>query len=731
MENNPVVGRLNERFQGIRELESAATFITELNSAIEAARDQLRPLDAVIPVLRREAENAVENTRLLEEAQRELESLNKSEIWLSSNFNPRTGQNKYEVDSALQVADNWISTNFAPPTTSRKLSETTTTGSRVLDEESKTAYVSMADDWLKRLGVDKKADPKLIENVKKFRAEVLSGAFSKSSLELLIEQMKEAAKLRIEDSLEIGALGFTKTLSLVSTASESSFDSAAKYADSALSKMVDLIEKAGGDATAFTTSIEGFLSGVTPITAEMDEVTAATTGLRNNSKLIEAFKAIAESDLASPKIKSYVNDIVQNMESVAADASAKVVASINKQRRDLSVQAVNELIGVSATPDTEAGKLRTAMLFQRANQFVPDKATKGLPTDVANPQLRKLLSGSSSGFGSVENSVALADYNKKFSLEKLADQETGQQISALFDEAQQATKERRIEIESEINVLLSLQETYLNTAEAAERYAESIRGKGNPLTSFTDGFGSAVSMWRATAQNFTNIGKSLADGLNSSLGDAFSGFILGTKSAKEAFADFGRSMLEMATKMLAQQAMQMLLGGLFGGFGKLFAAPVAASFSAGAPADYAAMGSANGGLIRKYANGGLVGGPVNPFVRKDDQLVALQSGEFVIPADATSHFGPGHFAPYLSKQMPQAALSPVSKPGSMSIANTNQQTTQVKVDIHNYGDGKQEATSSQQGGGEAFGRSLAAFVQQQNLESLRQGGILKAQRVQR
>lgn len=115
----------------------------------------------------------------------------------------------------------------------------------------------------------------------------------------------------------------------------------------------------------------------------------------------------------------------------------------------------------------------------------------------------------------------------------------------------------------------------------------------------------------------TMIDGSIRDGLT----EAFTGIIDGSKSAAQAFGDFGRSVLATIQNILAQKLAESLFGNLF---------------KAGGAAG-SGIGSVISGLFKGFAAGGYVSGPGTST--SDSIPARLSAGEFVVNARAVGRVG--------------------------------------------------------------------------------------------
>jgi lambda family phage tail tape measure protein len=157
--------------------------------------------------------------------------------------------------------------------------------------------------------------------------------------------------------------------------------------------------------------------------------------------------------------------------------------------------------------------------------------------------------------------------------------------------------------------------TYLLGIEALQ--AEHDRRMQELNGSFVDGAKRAFEDWRDEITNqFKNGADAVSDilqGMTSGFENVFESVITGTKSAKEAWKDFGREVLGIIAKIVARQVALSVVGALFPGFG-------------------AAKGMAfAGGNIQYMAKGGLLNRPTM-FSSNDGPVVGGEAGtEAIMP----------------------------------------------------------------------------------------------------
>lgn len=262
----------------------------------------------------------------------------------------------------------------------------------------------------------------------------------------------------------------------------------------------------------------------------------------------------------------------------------------------------------------------------------------------------------------------------------------------------------------------------LELAANARAAKDAITGNGGITSSFADGFLETTNRWKEMAQNFTEIGRSMATNISDSLGNALTNVALNTESASQAFANFGKSVLQMATQMMMQKSMQTLFGFVFSGFGGPAGVAAGAGFNAMSP-----------GYVGGRADGGLIPGQ---HVGRDNLIAHVASGEYVIPYKAVQKFGASHFDYYRRGELPPSvggyydgglvARMPSYYTGGQVSSGSFPAVGQVSVSVTiNKDDGTHSSELSQAGKAEEFGRVIKAAVDEAVLTHLRQGGAIK------
>lgn len=138
-----------------------------------------------------------------------------------------------------------------------------------------------------------------------------------------------------------------------------------------------------------------------------------------------------------------------------------------------------------------------------------------------------------------------------------------------------------------------------------------------------------IQSWKNEIASIQTVVDPMAASFNAAFKDGLTGLfedvISRAKSARDAFADFGRSVLATIEKILAQRLAEKLLGGLTGGSGE----------GAGGTGGWVSAGL----KLFGFATGGLVRGPGT--ATSDSIPARLSAGEYVVRADAVRRLGVG------------------------------------------------------------------------------------------
>jgi len=199
------------------------------------------------------------------------------------------------------------------------------------------------------------------------------------------------------------------------------------------------------------------------------------------------------------------------------------------------------------------------------------------------------------------------------------------QANQLDEEALRLARQR---IEAIILELQAMQEAHpelmgmiQERIEAARRLnagLETSRKKVEDL-SLGERFGAGLAQGLGNLRTMGDLLQEIGLTIGNNLSSAISAVIDGTKSMKQAFADFARQTLQM----IAELIIKMLI--------------LKAIQAAGIPIP----GFNTGGPVRKFAEGGFTGPVPGPRVHKDVIHAGLTPGEYVVREEAVNRYGVG------------------------------------------------------------------------------------------
>jgi len=238
--------------------------------------------------------------------------------------------------------------------------------------------------------------------------------------------------------------------------------------------------------------------------------------------------------------------------------------------------------------------------------------------------------------------VRAAEYSSNFANLQKQSQSILDQVFGNKDEAQQKIDELKQKLTQdleEINAIMAQPtEAEQLTGFAAllgktpERFQADMEAQGTTFDAFVEKYKEGLAKAAEAEKNSITIAEQwkkkvceYADQVGKSLGDAMADFILGEKGAKEALADFAKSIIQNAVRILAQW---------LGVFAIYSAFPMIASGMT--PADAANKTVFGPGIAKKAAGGYITG----PGTGTSDSIPAmLSNGEYVIRSAAVDAVG--------------------------------------------------------------------------------------------
>ena len=317
----------------------------------------------------------------------------------------------------------------------------------------------------------------------------------------------------------------------------------------------------------------------------------ATTGKSENDRLrAKAEVAKLEAELT----------VLNNKRADVEVANARKATQAERELRDELMKVREELLdltGAATSEDRRAAierQYRTLLEKLRAEGDQDGIATVGRLIDVK---------AASADLAAYETQFNAALTRMRASEESIAIQRQ----SGLLTEAQARQQ-----------ILTLHQDTGQALHDLLPRLEEAATAIGPEAVARVQGWKNEIANVKLVVDDVsTKIDGSIQDGLT----EAFIGIIDGSKSAAQAFGDFGRSVLATIQKLLAQKLAESLFGNLY---------------KAGAGTG-SGLGSMISGLFKGFAVGGFVSGPGTST--SDSIPARLSAGEFVVNARAVSRVG--------------------------------------------------------------------------------------------
>ena len=317
----------------------------------------------------------------------------------------------------------------------------------------------------------------------------------------------------------------------------------------------------------------------------------ATTGKSENDRLrAKAEVAKLEAELT----------VLNNKRADVEVANARKAAQAERELRDELTKVREELLDLTGEATSED---RRAVLERQYRTLLEKLRAEGDQDGIATVAKLIDVKAASADLAAIEMQFNAALTRMRASEESIAIQRQ----SGLLTEAQ--ARQQILALHQETGQALDALLPKLESAAAAigPEAVARVQGWKNEI----------ANVKRVVDDVATKIDGSIQDGL----AEAFTGIIDGSKSAAQAFGDFGRSVLATIQKLLAQKLAESLFGNLF---------------KAGAGTE-SGLGSMISGLFKGFAGGGFVSGPGTST--SDSIPARLSAGEFVVNARAVSRVG--------------------------------------------------------------------------------------------
>ena len=170
----------------------------------------------------------------------------------------------------------------------------------------------------------------------------------------------------------------------------------------------------------------------------------------------------------------------------------------------------------------------------------------------------------------------------------------------------------------------------IEMAETAQALYELDQKLSHPFQSFFEGMRESFGNTKNLIMEMGRAGQAVGDTISRSLGGAFSSWVVGAKSGKEAFQDFAQSVISDLARMAAEAAARQLLGLLVNtAFAYFGAKPATGGNVPGYSYSYASG-------FTKMATGGRISGGSGIY---DDVPIMGTAGEYVLSRKAVARMG--------------------------------------------------------------------------------------------
>jgi len=289
-----------------------------------------------------------------------------------------------------------------------------------------------------------------------------------------------------------------------------------------------------------------------------------------------------------------------------ASANRKLVQSmktLKNERALMGQEGIIEEAGKGQSGDTE--------LIKMTRIFEAEKTFSKLKIQQKQDEIAELqvMEG--------DNIVKLAKLeNDLFSLRQQQSIDLNAHLKAASEERMQVAEEEwRRGIISAEEYSAAVKEAFTAGAIGAEELrTRTLASTGSMWENFQEGTYQAMEGVQSLGEFMQGAGAQMFDSFGNGMADAFSSFLEGTKSAKEAMSDFAKSFLIEIQRMIVKQLVFNALKSI------------------------ASYGMSDGGLVPSFASGGRIPGN-SPTSTSDNIRINATAGEFMHPVKTVKHYG--------------------------------------------------------------------------------------------
>jgi TP901 family phage tail tape measure protein len=366
-------------------------------------------------------------------------------------------------------------------------------------------------------------------------------------------------------------------------------------------------------ATSETIKIERLISVLEKQQGKGVSISDALSNIKGDQNLLN------EINFGGDELKSVVEKAVSSKVNVGTFAEKRDQDEIVKLKKDLK-KLEDQVLDTQIDLIIDAGKEAGKFFSELGNGFAGAFSKNTPKTNPIIPSATPIVEPTRANFSDyVGGQLKDAPQGKAFEAETKAAQESVNQSKQALKRADDVNVSYR----TRISILQELNDDELELA----------RTTNNAAQSFAAGFKSQILELQKSMFDLSDVGRTVANSLESNLGNAFGDFVTGAKTGKEAFRDFTLGILNDAARAFASKAVQQLIGGIAGSF---------TTASTGGKIS----GKATGGKINSFNNGGSV-------------PALVMGGEYYFTPqqvrNVESNYGPGYLDQMNKGQVPMYA----------------------------------------------------------------------------
>ena len=290
-------------------------------------------------------------------------------------------------------------------------------------------------------------------------------------------------------------------------------------------------------------------------------------------------------------------------------------------------------------------------------------------------------------------------------------------------------------LEGHLEALQAFQDAALKARDSTKLFSDEWMNANNVVNQ-TEGAIQKIRQQKNENNLLAQSAKQVGDAFTGSLSNGISDFILGTKSASEAFKAFIADFIQQAVRAMINQAVMKLFGS-FGGAGGagatgIFGAIAGAFLNKGGSVSTSTTSSGKLDVPYKYATGGFIS---DGSGTKDDVPAMLTQGEYVIRRGVVNRLGvdffdrlnqSGSVKMYASGGSVGSPSSPSAPSAPVSTVMNSGNSTAISINVASSGESNtQKKGNGDNKGDDELARLLRSAVIEVLQDQQRIGGVLR------